>query len=155
MFGPQISCLLTKSNHIWYISVSPWYDVSHTFRTSAWPWPLASISKLYFHHECVCLWFFVFYLYGDVNITGAWRTAIANFDLCSTLMDIEQWWFFNVTHLLWHGTSVYVTNVMNTVYNSLPWKMLNQNGNRYITHRKQLWHTGYSYITLSCICSAY
>ena len=33
-----------------------------------------------------------------------WRTA--NFDLCSTLMAIEQWWFFSVPHLLWHGPSV-------------------------------------------------
>ena len=30
--------------------VSPWYDVSHTFMNSVWPWPLTSISKLYFHH---------------------------------------------------------------------------------------------------------
>ena len=56
----QLSCLLTKSYHIWYISVSSWYDASHTFRTSAWPWPLASISKLYFHYECVCFWFSLF-----------------------------------------------------------------------------------------------
>ena len=32
-----------------------------------------------------------------------WRTA--NFDLCSAPMAIEQWWFFNVQHLLWHGAS--------------------------------------------------
>ena len=34
-----------------------------------------------------------------------WRAA--NFDLCSALMAIEQWGFFSVPHLLWHGTSVY------------------------------------------------
>ena len=28
----------------------------------------------------------------------------ANFDLCSALMAIEQWGFFSVSHLLWHGT---------------------------------------------------
>ena len=34
-----------------------------------------------------------------------WRAA--NFDLCSALMAaIEQWGFFNVLHLMWHGTSV-------------------------------------------------
>ena len=33
------------------VHVSPWYDVSRTFMTSVWPWPLTSISKLYFHHE--------------------------------------------------------------------------------------------------------
>ena len=30
-----------------------------------------------------------------------WRAA--NFDLCSALMAIEQWEFFSVSHLLWHG----------------------------------------------------
>ena len=34
-----------------------------------------------------------------------WRTA--NFDLCCALMAIEQWGFFSVPHLLWHGASVY------------------------------------------------
>ena len=28
-------------------------------------------------------------------------------DLCSALMAIEQWGFFSVPHLLWHGASVY------------------------------------------------
>ena len=34
-----------------------------------------------------------------------WRAA--NYDLCSALMAIEQWGFFSVSHLLWHGASVY------------------------------------------------
>ena len=34
-----------------------------------------------------------------------WRAT--NFDLCSTLVEIEQWGFFSVPHLLWHGASVY------------------------------------------------
>ena len=34
-----------------YMSVSPWDDMSNTFMTSVRPWPLASISKLYFHRE--------------------------------------------------------------------------------------------------------
>ena len=34
-----------------------------------------------------------------------WRAA--NFDLCSALLAIEQWGFFSVLHLLWHGASVY------------------------------------------------
>ena len=33
-----------------------------------------------------------------------WRAA--NFDLCSELMAIEQWGFFSVPHLLWHGSSI-------------------------------------------------
>ena len=34
-----------------------------------------------------------------------WRAEI--FYLCSALMAIEQWGFFCVPHLLWHGASVY------------------------------------------------
>ena len=34
-----------------------------------------------------------------------WRAA--NFDLCSALMSFRQWGFFSVSHLLWHGISVY------------------------------------------------
>ena len=33
-----------------------------------------------------------------------WRAA--NFDLCSALLVIEQWEFFCVPHLLWHGASI-------------------------------------------------
>ena len=34
-----------------HVGVSPWYNVSHTVMNSVWPWPLTSISKLYFHNE--------------------------------------------------------------------------------------------------------
>ena len=34
-----------------------------------------------------------------------WRAA--KFDLCSALMAIELWAFFNVPHPLWYGTSMY------------------------------------------------
>ena len=33
------------------------------------------------------------------------RWKAAKFDLCSALMAIEQWGFFRVPHLLWHGVS--------------------------------------------------
>ena len=36
--------------------------------------------------------------------TYRWRTA--HFDLCSAVRVIEQWGFFTVPHLLWHGASV-------------------------------------------------
>ena len=35
-----------------------------------------------------------------------YRSKLANFDLCSALMVIEQWGFFNVPHLLRHGPTV-------------------------------------------------
>ena len=52
VFG-QIFCHLTWSYHIWRMGISPWDNISHSFMTSVWPWPLASISKLYLHHEFV------------------------------------------------------------------------------------------------------
>ena len=39
------------SHTVWHMSVSPWYNVSRTFMTSVWPWPLTLISKLYIHYE--------------------------------------------------------------------------------------------------------
>lgn len=51
---------LTKSYHIYHMSVSLWENGSHLFMTSEWPWPLALITKLYFHNEFMswqdCLW---------------------------------------------------------------------------------------------------
>ena len=35
------------------------------------------------------------------------RWRVANFDLCSVLMAIKKWGFFNLPHLLWHGASFY------------------------------------------------
>ena len=38
-----------------------------------------------------------------------YRRRAANFDLCSALA--EQWGFFSVPHLLWHGASVYYSHL--------------------------------------------
>ena len=55
------------------------------------------------------VWFFshsrISHSYGDITITGE---GFSNFDLCSVLMAIEQWGFYSVPHLLWHGASVYM-----------------------------------------------
>ena len=45
----------------------------------------------------------IFQSYWDVTITGEGL----HFDLCSASMAIDQWMFFSVPHLLWHGASVY------------------------------------------------
>ena len=59
---------------------------------------------------------FVGWLYGVIvpleNFSIIWRRhhcrwRVANFDLCSALMAIEQWGFFNVPHPLRHGPTVY------------------------------------------------
>ena len=36
-----------------------------------------------------------------------YRWRVSNFYLSSALMAIEQWGFFSVLHLLWHGSSAY------------------------------------------------
>ena len=46
----------------------------------------------------------------DFSLICPWRAA--NFDLCSALMAIEQWGFFCVPHLLWHGASVYKIKIL-------------------------------------------
>ena len=56
----------------------------------------------------VCLGFFV----PLENFSLIWRRhhyrwRVANFGLRWALMAIEQWGFFSVAHLLWHGASVY------------------------------------------------
>ena len=42
-----------------------------------------------------------------------WRAL--NFDLCSALMAIDQWGFFSVPHLLWHGASIYIGHLRTPV----------------------------------------
>ena len=49
--------------------------------------PLENFSLIWRRHHCL------------------WRAA--NIDLCSVLTAIEQWGFFSVPHLMWHGASVY------------------------------------------------
>ena len=56
---------------------------------------------------CLSVAFFV-----PLNFSFIWRRhysrwRAANIDHCSALMAIEQWGFFSVPHLLWHGTTVY------------------------------------------------
>ena len=60
-----------------------------------------------------CLFFFVFILesiFPLENFSLIWRRhhcrwRTANFDIYSALMTIEQWGFFIVPHLVWHGSS--------------------------------------------------
>ena len=36
-----------------------------------------------------------------------YRWRVSNLDLYSALMAIEQWGFYSVAHLLWHGSSIF------------------------------------------------
>ena len=65
---------------------------------------------------CVCVCFLFVCLFGAYvsleNFSLIWRQRhyrwrAVNCYLHSTLMAIEQWGFFSVPHLLWHGASVY------------------------------------------------
>ena len=42
-----------------------------------------------------------------IHIHYQWRAANFHLHICSTLIAIEQWGFFSVPHLLWHGTFNY------------------------------------------------
>ena len=49
------------------------------------------------------------------------RWRVANFDLCSALMAIEQWGFFSVPDVLWHGATVYnghIPGPVTIIYNA-------------------------------------
>ena len=57
-----------------------------------------------------CLFVCLEFLVPLENFSLIWRRhhcRAVNFDLCSPLMAIEQWGFFSMQHLLWHGASVY------------------------------------------------
>ena len=91
-------------------------------QTFVWWWLW---NNLFYWMDTVCLFvcfFFVFvFLFLFVclvfivpleNCSLIWesqhyRWRAADFDLCSVFMTIEQWRFFSVPHLLWHGPSVY------------------------------------------------
>ena len=71
-----------------YVSVCGWFNNSSSlFFKLEFFVPIENISLIWRRQPCL------------------WRAA--NFDLCSALMTIEQWRFFSVTHLLWHGASDY------------------------------------------------
>ena len=64
--------------------------------------------KLNTNPVCLFVWSFssqsrIFHSFGDDHC----RWTAAHFDVCSVLISVEQWGFFNVPHLLWNGASVY------------------------------------------------
>ena len=62
-----------------------------------------SISSLF-----VCFGFIVpLKFFSVIWRRHPYRWRAAKFDLCPALVAIEQWGFFSVPHLLWHGASLY------------------------------------------------
>ena len=67
--------------------------------------PVVLMKKIKIQKFVWCGFFWSFFPFGNFLLIWKrqhcqWRAA--NFDLCSALMAIEQWGFFNVPHLLWH-----------------------------------------------------
>ena len=78
-------------------------------RVEKYQWLIIFIDFGHLTVRCFCL----FGVYRPTqNFSLIWRRnydwwRAANFDLCSALMAIEQWGFFNVRNLLRHGHTVY------------------------------------------------
>ena len=79
---------------------------------------LNHLDRLYFevyvlsYFTMISLFVRLFGVYRPTRESLIWRRhhyrwLAANFDPCSALMAIEQWGFFSLPHLLWHGASVY------------------------------------------------
>ena len=79
-------------------------------------WSILKFLDLYFYLSCFMqlgtFHFlsrdFVFWLVPLENFSLIWRrfhnqSRTANFDICSAFMAIEQWGFFSMPDLLWHG----------------------------------------------------
>ena len=69
------------------LSVTECFNTIYLFVCLEFIVPLENFSLIWRRHHC--------------------RWKAANFDLCSALMAIEQWGFFNVPHLLRHGPNLY------------------------------------------------
>lgn len=54
-----------------------------------------------------CWWVFVQIKNFSLNRIFHYRWKATNFNLCSALRTIEQRVFFNVSHLLWYGATLY------------------------------------------------
>ena len=85
-----------------------WYDKEQWTIQQSVTW----LSKKF--NVFVCLfWFHVpFFTHMETPLILA---KAANFDLYSALMTIEQWRFFSVPHLLWHGISVCLCHLQGPV----------------------------------------
>ena len=64
---------------------------------------------------CLFVWYRSTREYSLIWRRHHFRWRAENFDLSSALMAIEQWGFFNVPHLIWHGASVYNSHLRGPV----------------------------------------
>ena len=66
--------------------------------TTSWSWLI---------FVCLCGIFVPLENFSLIWRRHNYRRRASIFDLCSALMVIEQWGFYSVPHLLWHGSPVY------------------------------------------------
>ena len=85
--------IIKKSCLTFLIQKTMFHDILNVFRA------VTSFYQLAF----ICLFVLVFFVLLE-NLSPKWRPHHYR---CSSLIAIEQWGFFSVPHLLWHGTSVY------------------------------------------------
>ena len=90
-------CYALKNNHCSMI-------MSSEFRSNLQPLP-------YYYPDNFCLFVCLWLIVPLENFTLIWRRhhcrwRVANFNLCSAPAAMEQWGFFSVPHLLWHGASI-------------------------------------------------
>ena len=102
---------LTLAYHIWHMGLSPWENVLCTFMILIRPRTLTSMSNFKGFYD-MALFVYLKIIGLLENFSLVWRRRhcrwkAVNFDLCLALMAIEQWGFFSVPHLLWHGAFVY------------------------------------------------
>ena len=72
----------------------------------------ATVVLLSLKWSHVCMFVYLEFINPPKNFSLIWRRhrcrwRAANYDLCSALMAIEQWGFFNVPHPLRHRPTVY------------------------------------------------
>ena len=100
-----LSVFLTTQAHFYLVIFGSLKESPHPLSTI----PIARLCQKWLLFVClICLGF-----YGPLeNFWLTWRRhhyrwRASNVGLCSSLMAIEQWGFFSVSHLLWHGSFVY------------------------------------------------
>ena len=122
-----------------------------------WSIEIRTLSKVKFHgykapflawhvnvHRCASI-ILIVRLTGVLRptrefFTHNYRWMDANFDLCSALMAIEQWGFFSVPHLLWHGHPFIM------VISEDPWHLyLLPSGWQWSWHDLGLWRLGFEH----------
>ena len=105
-FG-QFTCWLYGD---WMVTVKVLFSrISFTIQ-----WPFSQLNGRHISVTFQTIFYFVCvdFIVQFENFSLLWkrhhcRWRAANLDLCSALMALEQWEFFNVPHQLWHGPTLY------------------------------------------------